>query len=161
MRNLILPLIALWSSSLSAQSYFSSETAAQKLQSHQTMLSELHLKLLAREAPAGGFEAPWKKIYREALNLEGVIACAQPEWYYGQFEPQVYRTQGASVSDPELFYQELTRLVALTSYMYEEVAADYERKGCARDGVRKAVLEGRAANERLRPALKGVVEGDR
>ena len=45
--------------------------------------------------------------------------------------------------------------------MYEEVAADYERKGCARDGVRKVVLEGRAANERLRPALKGVVEGDR
>lgn len=161
MRNLILPLIALWSSSLSAQSYFSSETAAQKLQSHQTMLTELHLKLLALEAPAGGFEAPWKKIYREALNLEGVIACAQPEWYYGQFEPQVYRTHGAAVSDPQLFYIELTKLVALTSFKYEEVAADYERKGCAQDGVRKAVLEGRVANERLRPALKGVVEGDR
>jgi hypothetical protein len=161
MRNLLLPLIALWSVTMSAQSYFSANSAAQKLQAHQTKLSELHLKLLSRETPKGGFEAPWKKIYLEALQLEGIIACARSEWYYTQFEPQVYRTQGASVSDPDQFYQELTRLVALTSYMYEEVAAAYERNGCAQDGARAAVLQGRAAHERLRPALKGALAGDR
>lgn len=143
------------------KSYFSSNSAAQKLQSHQTKLSELHLKLLSRERVKGGYESQWKKIYQEALGLEGVLACADSEWYYAQFEPQVYRAQGASVSDPQEFFNELTRLVALTSYKYEAIAAAYERNGCAADGVRQAVRAGRTAQERLRPALKGIAEGDR
>ncbi|KRO69806.1 MAG: hypothetical protein ABR83_05800 [Cryomorphaceae bacterium BACL18 MAG-120924-bin36] len=161
MRSILLPLVVLWSFTLSAQSYFSSNAAAQKLQSHQTKLSELHLKLLSRERAKGGFESQWKKIYQEALGLEGVLACADSEWYYTQYEPQVYRTQGASVSDPEAFFNELTRLVALTSYKYEAIAAAYERNGCASEGVRQAVHAGRKAHERLRPALKGISEGNR
>jgi hypothetical protein len=46
--------------------------------------------------------------------------------------------------------------VALTSYRYERISAQYEQNACAQDGVRKAVLEGRAANERLRGPLKGI-----
>lgn len=161
MRALLLPFIVLWSFTVSAQSYFSSNAAAQKLQSHQTKLSELHLKLLSRERAKGGFESQWKKIYQEALGLEGVLACADSEWYYNQFEPQFYRTHESSGSDPEDFFNELTRLVALTSYKYEVIVAEYEGKGCASDGVRRAVREGRAAHERLRPALKGIAEGNR
>jgi len=161
MRALLLPFIVLWSFTVSAQSYFSSNAAAQKLQSHQTKLSELHLKLLSRERAKGGFESQWKKIYQEALGLEGVLACADSEWYYNQFEPQFYRTHESSGSDPEDFFNELTRLVALTSYKYEVIVAEYEGKGCASDGVRRAVREGRASHERLRPALKGIAEGNR
>jgi hypothetical protein len=161
MRRLMLFLIVLWSYEMSAQSYFSSNAAAQKLETHQTRLSELHLKLLSRETPKGGFEAQWKKVYNETLNLEGILACADSEWYYNQFEPQFYRTHESSGSDPEDFFNELTRLVALTSYKYEVIVAEYEGKGCASDGVRRAVREGRAAHERLRPALKGIAEGNR
>lgn len=156
MRKLLLPIIVIWSVTMSAQSYFSPTAAAQKLQSHQGKLSELHLKLLARETVKGGYESQWKKIYNEALALEGVLACADSDWYYQQFEPQVYRAQEVSGSDPDLFFNELTRLVALTSYKYEAIAAAYERKRCDKDGVRSAVRDGRAAHERLRPALKGI-----
>jgi len=145
---------------MSAQSYFSPAAAAQKLQSHQGKLSELHLKLLARETVKEGYESRWKKIYNESLALEGVLVCADSEWYYQQFEPQVYRTQGASTSDPEEFFNELTRLVALTSYKYEAIAAAYERKRCDKDGVRSAVREGRAAHERPRPSLKGITSAE-
>ena len=161
MRRLMLFLIVLWSYEMSAQSYFSSKAAEQKLQSHQTKLGELQLKLLSRETFKGSDESLWKKVYQEALGLEGVLACADSEWYYTQYEPQVYRTQEASVSEPEEFFNQLTRLVALTSYKYEAIAAAYERNGCASDGVRQAVRAGRAAHERLRPALKGIAEGNR
>lgn len=143
---------------LSAQNYFSASAAAQKLQSHQAKLSELHLRLLARETPKGGYEAKWKALYAEGLALEGVMACADAEWYYGQFEPQMVATQN-EVGDPEQFFAQLTRLVALTSYRYERLAAQYEQKGCAKDGVRKAVVDGRAAHERLRAPLKGIPPG--
>jgi hypothetical protein len=159
MRTLLLPLVVLWSFAMSAQSYFSPDAAAQKLQNHQGKLSELHLKLLAREAVKGGYEAQWKKIYKEALALEGILACADSDWYYQQFEPQLYRAQDAANLDPELFFNELTRLVALTSYKYEAIGAAYERGGCAKDGVREAVRAGRAAHVRPRPALKGITEG--
>jgi hypothetical protein len=116
-------------------------------------LSELHLKLLAR--PKGGYQKEWKRLAQQAFALEGVIACADAAWYYGQFEPQIVATQN-QVNDPEQFFAQLTRLVALTSYRYERIAAQYEQKGCAQDGVRKAVVDGRAANERLRAPLKGI-----
>lgn len=122
MRMLLLSLIVLWSFTLSAQSYFSSNPAAHKLQSHQTKLSELHLKLLSHERAKGGYESHWKKVYQEAIGLEGILACTDSLWYYTQFEPQVYRAQKASVSDPEQFFNELSRLVALTSYKYEAIA---------------------------------------
>lgn len=123
MRSLLLPLIVVWSFTVSAQSYFGSNATAHKLQSHQTKLTELHFKLLFSERAKGGYESRWKKIYQQAIGLEGVLACADSVWYYTKFKPQVYRTQEASVSDPEEFYNELTRLVALTSYKYEAIVA--------------------------------------
>jgi hypothetical protein len=98
MRMLLLPLIALWSFTVSAQSYFGSNAPAHKLQSHQTKLTELHLKLLSPERAKGGYESHWKKIYQEAIGLEGILACADSLWYYTQFEPQVYRTQEANAA---------------------------------------------------------------
>ncbi|MEY3928064.1 MAG: hypothetical protein RJA97_1071 [Bacteroidota bacterium] len=141
--------------SASAQSYFTPQVATEKLQSHQSALSELHLKLLARESPKGGYERAWKRLALQAFALEGVIACADAVWYYEQFEPQIVATQN-QVGDPEQFFAQLTRLVALTSYRYERISAQYEQKGCAQDGVRKAVVDGRAANERSRAPLKGI-----
>jgi hypothetical protein len=141
--------------SAAAQSYFAPKVATEKLQSHQSGLSELHLKLLARETPKGGYQKEWKRLAQQAFALEGVIACADAAWYYEQFEPQIVATQN-QVNDPEQFFAQLTRLVALTSYRYERIAAQYEQKGCAQDGVRKAVVDGRAANERLRAPLKGI-----
>lgn len=119
----LLLLIVIWSFTVSAQSYFGSNAAAHKLQSYQTKLTELHFKLLFSERAKGGYESRWKKIYHEAIGLEGVLACADSLWYYTQFEPQVYRTQEASVSNPEEFYNELTRLMALISYKYEAIVA--------------------------------------
>lgn len=98
MRSLLLPLIVVWSFTVSAQSYFSSNATAHKLQSHQTKLSELHLKVLSPERAKGGYESRWKKIYQQAIGLEGVLACADSVWYYTQFEPQVYRTQEAEAA---------------------------------------------------------------
>ncbi|MDP4578663.1 MAG: hypothetical protein NWS93_05150 [Schleiferiaceae bacterium] len=98
MRMLLLPLIVVWSFTVSAQSYFSSNAAAHKLQSHQTKLSELHFKLLISEGAKGGYESHWKKIYQEAIGLEGILACADSVWYYTQFEPQVNRTQEANAA---------------------------------------------------------------
>ena len=77
MRSLLLPLIVVWSFTVSAQSYFSSNATAHKLQSHQTKLSELHLKVLSPERAKGGYESRWKKIYQEAIGLEGILACAE------------------------------------------------------------------------------------
>ncbi len=122
MRLLLLPLIGLWSFTMSAQSYFGSNAAAHKLQSYQTKLTELHFKLLSERAK-GGYESRWKKIYQQAIGLEGVLACADSVWYYTKFKPQVYRTQEASVSNPEEFYNELTRLMALISYKFEAIVA--------------------------------------
>jgi hypothetical protein len=119
------------------------------------------LALLSKEAATRDYQAQWKRIFREAQELEGILACADSEWYYGRFEPQVYRTQSATFEEPEQFFNELTRLVALSSYTFESLAAAYESKGCSRDGVRAAVQAGRAAHERLRQPLKGIAEGDR
>ena len=141
--------------SASAQSYFTPQVATEKLQSHQSALSELHLKLLARETPKGGYERAWKRLALQAFALEGVIACADAVWFYEHFEPQIVATQN-QVGDPEQFFAQLTRLVALTSYRYERISAQYEQKACAQDGVRKAVVDGRAANERSRAPLKGI-----
>ncbi len=158
MRKLLLPFVVIWSVTMSAQSYLSPAAAAQKLQNHQGKLSELHLKLLARETVNGGYESQWKNIFKDALALEGVLACADSDWYYEQFEPQAYRAHEVSGSDPDLFFNELTRLVALTSYKYEAIAAAYELKRCDKNGVQSAVREGRAAHERPRPSLKGITE---
>lgn len=94
----LLLLIVIWSFTVSAQSYFGSNAAAHKLQSYQTKLSELHFKLLISEGAKGGYEPHWKKIYHEAIGLEGILACADSLWYYTQFEPQVYRTQEAKAA---------------------------------------------------------------
>ena len=153
MLRALLPALFMLHFSAAAQSYFAPKVAAEKLQSHQSGLSELHLKLLAR--PKGGYQKEWKRLAQKAFALEGVIACADAARYYGQFEPQIVATQN-QVNDPEQFFAQLTRLVALTSYRYERIAAQYEQKGCAQDGVRKAVVDGRAANERLRAPLKGI-----
>ena len=155
MLRVLLPALFMLHFSAAAQSYFAPKVAAEKLQSHQSGLSELHLKLLARETPKGGYQKEWMRLAQQAFALEGVIACADAAWYYEQFEPQIVATQN-QVNDPEQFFAQLTRLVALTSYRYERIAAQYEQKGCAQDGVRKAVVDGRAANERLRAPLKGI-----
>ena len=155
MLRVLLPALFMLHFTAAAQSYFAPKVAAEKLQSHQSGLSELHLKLLARETPKGGYQKEWKRLAQQAFALEGVIACADAAWYYEQFEPQIVATQN-QVNDPEQFFAQLTRLVALTSYRYERIAAQYEQKGCAQDGVRKAVVDGRAANERLRAPLKGI-----
>lgn len=125
------------------------------LRSHQAQLSELHLKLLARETPKGGYESRWKSLLKEAQSLEGILACADSEWFYGQFEPQVYRAQ-ERVAEPEVFFAELTKLVALTSYRFEAFAARYAQLNCAQNGVKDAVMNGRQGSKRPRPALKGV-----
>jgi hypothetical protein len=155
MRRILLPLIALCSVTLSAQNYYSADQATRMLQSHQAKLSELHLKLLARETPKGGYEAKWKSLLKEAQGLEGILACANSEWFYQQFEPQLYRTQEV-VAEPEVFFAELTKLVALTSYQFEALAAKYAQRNCAQDGVAAAVQSGRTQSERKRPALKGI-----
>lgn len=155
MRRIILPLIALCSVTLSAQNYYSADQATRMLQSHQAKLSELHLKLLARETPKGGYEAKWKSLLKEAQGLEGILACADSKWFYQQFEPQLYRTQEV-VAEPEVFFAELTKLVALTSYQFEALAAKYAQRNCAQDGVAAAVQSGRTQSERKRPALKGI-----
>ncbi len=159
MRRIILPLIALCSVTLSAQNYYSADQATRMLQSHQAKLSELHLKLLARETPKGGYEAKWKSLLKEAQGLEGILACANSEWFYQQFEPQLYRTQEV-VAEPEVFFAELTKLVALTSYQFEALAARYAQNNCTEDGVRSAVVKGRSLVERLRPELKGIAPGE-
>ena len=155
MHRALLPVLFLLPFAAAAQNYFAPKVAAEKLQSHPSGLSELHLKLLARETPKGGYQKEWKHLAQQAFALEGVIACADAAWYYEQFEPQIVATQN-QVADPEQFFAQLTRLVALTSYRYERIAAQYEPKGCAQDGVRKAVVDGRAANERLRAPMKGI-----
>jgi hypothetical protein len=158
MRGVFLSLVLLCSFSLAAQSYFSVEQADGMLRGHQAKLSEFHLKLLAREAPKGGYASRWKALLKEVQTLEGIMACADADWFYGQFEPQVYRVQ-ESVADPEVFFTELTKLVALTSYRFEAIAERYAQRGCAEDGVQAAVQRGRSHAERPRPELKGIAPG--
>ena len=98
MRMLLLLLIVVWSFTVSAQSYFGSNATAHKLQSHQTKLTELHFKLQFSERAKGGYESRWKKIYQQAIGLEGVLACADSVWYYTKFKPQVYRAQEAKAA---------------------------------------------------------------
>lgn len=155
MRRILLPLIALCSVTLSAQNYYSADQVMRRLQSHQAKLSELHLKLLARETPKGGHEAKRKSLLKEAQGLEGILACANSEWFYQQVEPQLYRTQEAG-AEPELFFAELSKLVALTSYQFEALATKYAQLNCAQDGIAAAVQRGRRQSERKRPALKGI-----
>ena len=150
----LLPLIAFLSVSAAAQNYLSPQEAERRLVAHQANLSELHLTLLAQEKPTGGHEARWKKLMHEGQALEGILACADAEWYYTKFEPQLYRVNEV-LREPELFFGELTKLVALTSYRFEELAEQYQRADCANKGVTEAVRSGRAAHERLRPPLKG------
>jgi hypothetical protein len=64
MRGVFLSLVLLCSFSLAAQSYFSAEQADGMLRGHQAKLSEFHLKLLAREAPKGGYESRWKALLK-------------------------------------------------------------------------------------------------
>ncbi|MEY4969500.1 MAG: hypothetical protein RLZZ261_1271 [Bacteroidota bacterium] len=155
MRSILQSLITLCSVTLSAQNYYSAEQAARMLQSQQAKLSELHLKLLARETLKGGYESKWKSLLKDVQGLEGILACADSDWFYQQFEPQLYRTNEAG-AEPEAFFAELTKLVALTSYQFEALSAKYAQRNCAQDGVASAVQIGRNKAVRKRPALKGI-----